>query len=455
MRKFSLNDAVSTYYDKVDMTTIELKSGFLGICTEIDRYFKLALKLDLNKPVSEYHSPKFLEIFPNLFDMTHSQLEELRVLFCEIRNINAHLFLNHPIVISTSLTDYFVSVAKPQFSIVSGKELTMYGMLYILTFISQKYQLWPFLTECLKNKYFSDFTKKETSKMQTSTQHFLQDFCGTGKPIFLNENINKTHLLFLNDTCKRYMTKIFFALEKSIMGWSLSSTNVPPFSYLIKRNEPFSKESEIADNLIQLRNCWFHGTAIFDETYSSIFSLKFVLSILLQTKKILLNNVKYQSVVLLMEEFGEKLLHYYALRIVEVSYKLLDKRLLTEDKVDSRITDINRAVVNLEQSQINFFDMAAELINKDEISYPIGASKFLDFIPRTTKTKLLQILKIKSNDYISIGKYQTNHNEVCLALIDLEDECLNFVNGISPFDLRGKTENFYSSKICIKTINLD
>ena len=99
--------------------------------------------------------------------------------------------------------------------------------------------------------------------------------------------------------------------------------------------------------------------------------------------------------------------------------------------------------------------MAVELINKDEISYPIGASKFLDFIPRTTKTKLLQILKIKSNDYISIGKYQTNHNEVCLALIDLEDECLNFVNGISPFDLRGKTENFYSSKICIKTINLD
>lgn len=454
--RFSLEDPVSKCYDKIDKNTIQLKSGFIGLCAEVDRYFKLSFNIDLNKPVANYHTIDFVTIFPNLSGISNPLLEELRILYCEIRNINAHLFLNKPIYASSNLIACFSGIAKPQFDIVKHNELTMYGMLFFVTFLCQKYQLWPFLSECLKSCYFIDFTKKETSKMQTETQHFLQQFCGCGKPIHTNEKYDKFYLQYINDTCKRYMTKIIFALEKSILGWSFSSTKMPSFSYLLNKNSPFSTESEVKAELIRLRNCWFHGSnifdKIFDETGTFSFSLEYIVSVFIKLKRIIQGDNNYDYVSQLIEQFGEKLINFYVLRIIEVSYKLLDKRLLTEDKVDSRIVDVNHAVSNFENAPDNYFEMAFALIDNERITYRVSAPKFLDFFPRTTETDLLTILKIKSDNNISIGEFRSNHQEVCIALVDLNSEYLNLINGYSPHELPFQKEVFYSSKICLRTV---
>ena len=457
--RLSLNDTVSKYYDKIDNGVIELKGGFMGICAEIDRYFKLAFGIDLSGSVSFIPSVSLQEIFPNLSSMSCAQFEQLRILYCEIRNINAHLFLCRPIHISSDLVDYFTNIAKPDYSVAQNNELTMYGMLYVLTFMSHKYQLWPFLSECFKSKYFSDFTRKETSQFQTRTQHALQEFCGLGKPIFPNGNISKIDIQYFNDTCKRYMTKIFFSLEKSILGWSLSSTKMPQFGYLLNNNPPFSEDKTVTGDLVRLRNYWFHGKAVFDRVNDYrerfVFSLEYIVSVFIKLKRVLQGSEKYTHTVQLIEQFGEKLVHFYLLRIVEVSYKLLDNRLLTEDKVDSRILDINRAVLRFEEAQPEYFEAAIRLIDNNDISFNVGASKFLDFIPRTTKSQLLQIIKVKSKRCISIGQYQSAQNEVCLAVVDLENEYLNSINGYSLREMQGTSETYYSPRICVKNIELE
>ena len=460
MRRFFLTDPVSKCYDRIDKNTIELKSGFLGLCADIDRYFKFAFDIDLNIPVACYHSDAFLDIFPNLSNMTHSQLEQLRNLYCEIRNINAHLYLSKPIYISTEMVDYLSNIAKPQFDISSDGELTMFGMTYVLMFICQKYQTWTFLSECFKSKFFIDIPQKNLDKTLHEYSHYFHTFCGKGKPILCYENveanISNGELVFFNDTCKRYMTKIFFDLEKSILGWLFSSQGASSFSYLLKQNQPFATETEITNDLIRLRNCWFHGWALYDkitdERGTFTFSLDYIVSIFNKLKTILPKNAKYSHTIKLIEQFGERLIHFYVLRIVEVSYKLLDSRLLTEDKLDERIMNVNFSVERMEQAPPQYFDKAIALMQKDEVSYDVHACRFLDSLPRTTKAQTLQIIKIASTDYITIGDYQSNKKEVCIALIDLDSEYLNKINGISPFELQGQDETYYSSGICVKNV---
>ena len=454
MKKFNLNDPVSKCYDKVDENTVELKGGFMGICTEIDRYFRLTLNIDLNKPVIFYHTDSFDEIFPNLIEMTQLQLEELRNIYCEIRNINAHLFLSKPIFITSELVCYFSKLSKPQYNISYNNELTIYGMFYILSFLGQKYQLWPFLTETFQCKFFLDIQKKEYNTKLIETQHFLQKNCGLGKPIFFNDKSNKIEIQFFNDTCKRYMTKIFFALEKHILKWIFSSKKkIPSFRVLLEKNQPFANNKELINNLIILRNCWFHGNLLFDTVLikkdTFIFSLEYVVSTFYKLKTLLKDDEQYDYIIKLIENFGEKLIHFYCLRIVEISYKILDNRLLTEDKINSRIKDLNSAVSRLEQISPKYFEAAISLMSKNEISYKISASKFTDIFPRCTKTNILEIVKIKSENPISIGNFQSDYKEISLALVDIDSEFCNKINNLLIFDIERKPQKFYSSKICI------
>ena len=459
MLRFSLTDPVSKCYDKIDKNTIELKSGFIGLCTEIDRYFRLAFSMDLNKPIGNYHTEAFDKIFPNLSSLTRSQLEQLRRIYCEIRNINAHLFFSKPIYITSELADKLVNIAIPKFDISYNGELTIFGMLYVLAFICQKYQMWPFLSECFKSTYFFDITKKETSKIQTETEHYLQTFCGLGKPRSENQNTINMESQYINDTCKRYMTKVFFALEKSILRWSFSSHKSPSFSCLLKNNMPFSRDNELTSDLIRLRNYWFHGNAIFDtfsnENEESRISLEYVMSAFAKLKSLLKDSESYKVVITLIEEFGERLMHFYVLRIIEVSYKILDKRLLTKDKVESRIIGANQVFARFEKVSPKYFETALKLINEESFSYSVHAPRFLGFRPRTTSGRSLRILKITSKYNLSIGNFQSNQNEVCLALVDIDKKYLNTINGVLPHELNGIIETNYSSRIYVKRVVLE
>ena len=69
---------------------------------------------------------------------------------------------------------------------------------------------------------------------------------------------------------------------------------------------------------------------LFDEitenNQPTIFSFEYFMDTIIQLKKLLTGYVEYEYVLQLITELGEKLVHFYLLRMVEESYKILDKR---------------------------------------------------------------------------------------------------------------------------------
>lgn len=461
MQKFGLADLTTKYYDKVDENVVELKSAFIGLCSEADRYFKTTLGINLSEEITEFMSEKFIKIFPCLASITLEQFEQLRCVFDQIRDVNAHLFLNKPIFIPRELSDYLQSVATPKYPISIYGELTMYGMIYVLNFICHRYQTWPFACNVITSKYFSNVpTKKHNQEALLDMWGHLKTFCASGKPILAStDDMDKSEVLSINDACKKHLTNIFFGLEKGIWGSKTSSPKEPPFSYLIRNNKPFADNKNLSKKLVRLRNAWFHGSAIFDEVHDKngafTYSLEYIFHTLLKLKRVLTEDERYAYVVDLISEFGKVMVDFYVLRIIEISYKLFDKSLLTEDKIDSRIDGVTAMVTRLEKVDPKFFEMAMELNGEDILKFSMQPSRFLDGVFRKTVVKKVKILKVRSNSELTIGDFRSNRKEVAFALVNLDNKYLNKINGIFPKKLQRQKEKNYSPKICIYNVNLD
>ena len=123
---------------------------------------------------------KFIKVFPNLKDITEVQLDQLVNLFIKIRNVNAHLFLNIKLSIPSELQEFFDKFPEPEFSITNNDYLTLFGMMYVLSFLSQKYHLSTFLFEVLRNKYFHKIIGKEKGEITARVQAYFYTLCGKG-----------------------------------------------------------------------------------------------------------------------------------------------------------------------------------------------------------------------------------------------------------------------------------
>ena len=135
--------------------------------------------------------------------------------------------------------------------------------------------------------------------------------------------------------------------------------------------------------------------------------------------------------------------------MVELSYKVLDSRLLTEDKVESRIQKLNQAFLRFSKTDVNYLDLAGKLIDPEHMKFYVTASKFLDKMPRKTICDNLKIIKLHSTSGFEIGKYKTYQQDLYLVSIDLRERFQNTINGkyLDKFE----TENIikYGSKITV------
>lgn len=459
MRRFTFSDSLIKVYDKIDEKIIDLKSGVMELCADIQRFFEINLGVQLTENEPIVMNDTFIRYFPNLAKMTPLQLEQLIMIFRQIRNVNSHLFLNVIIRIPKELQEFFNMFPAPQYDITTEVGLTVYGMFYVLAFLSQKHQLSSFITSHVQTKYFYCFAKNETSEVQRSAQQYFNQLCGKGKDtLTFKEPFDKTDAQTFNDTYRRYLTKIFFGIEKCILKWTLSSKKEPTFQYLLSKNAPFSKNWQFTSELIKLRSYWFRGMTLFDEitenNQPTIFSFEYFMDTIIQLKKLLTGYVEYEYVLQLITELGEKLVHFYLLRMVEESYKILDKRLFNEDKVETKIETLNRLMHRFQSVEPKYFEMAAELIGKDEISYFVNASRFSDLYPREMKTSLLKIIKITSNDNIKIGGVVSKYKEFCFAFVNVDGENMNTINSISPLEMHLEAEAYYSSKIGVYQVTL-
>ena len=450
-----ITDELQKVYYNADERTRSIKSAFAGLCSDIDRYFRLALKIDIPSPVSGDAFEKAIEVFPLLSGLSIDLFNKALSTFYALRNVNAHLFLNRFILLDEELEEFFTRKAAPLFAVSQKRHLTLYGSFYFLTFFSQKYQLWPFVTSCFQNGFFEDISSDDLSAFQIKIQHYHQSFCGNGKPLFEKTVEDKTETLFLNDTCKRSMTEIFFDLERALHTNKKPQKTANYFSTDLRKEKKVFQSNDLVDDIINLRNCWFHGCSLYDTIKTNDhrtfeYNLSFVIKVFSEITQSSRSDIRFDKVRTDIHCFGSALFDFYVLKLVEVSYKIIDNRLLTTEKFASRIDDLGKAFDRFMIKGHLFYEKIAPLLH-DKKRWKLSSFKFTDKIPRCVDSSPLQILQLHSNKGFDIGEYHTDLPSLTIALVDLDKRYQNKINGKYLSDFKYISQSFYSENICVCT----
>lgn len=435
--------SVKQAYLKLNNKVVNVKSAFVGLCTDIDRFFALNFGFKMNENIDEEKLSEVYKVFPNLSGLNCEQFNRVLVLFSNIRAVNAHLLKNTQIIVDEDLIKYFVSIAEPKYLIKDGNKLTLYGCFYLLTFLSCKYQIWPFITLFIRPEMLDKEDRESFIVKQQELEKYHQGICGKGKPIFsATETHSKQDIQYLNEKCKAVLTKIFFSIEKVFIRSIYTSFRCPSFKTML--NNIRELDDDVKTKINDLRNCWFHGKLLNDvvvDNKTFIFDLNLVLETLGLLKDKIQYNRNYKDLVCDINGFGQELFNFYILRLIEVSYKILDARLLVSEKLDERINNSLVALKQFNKADDEFYKKLS-LIMDENIYHKISQEKFTDKMRRFVSLKQIEIFYLHSDTGFQIGDFYTSLTDLALVNLDICLEYQNKINGkyLSEYQFQNNIE---------------
>lgn len=459
MDKISLNEKLDCAYLINDNTLIELKSAMIGLCTDIERYFKVAFNINLNEEIDDESFKRILNILPRFSSLNVEQFNRILILFSKIRGINAHLYSSKPIYLDEDIENFIKDNVQSEYVVKSDREITVYGAVLILILLSQRYMVWTFCTSFFRAKNFIEIPKKEgMAQFQISQQKLFNSVCGLGKPLTQNaERVHDIEYTYINEVLKTCLTTVFFDLERVLTQYKECKINKTSLSKILRDSSLF--DDIVISKIIKLRNCWFHGTFIGDivelngETFE--FTLEFAIDTLKEIGKVTKkDDVDFGLVNDDISCFVQRFFNYYVQRLIEISYKIFDNRLLTYDKLEGRLDNMEKSFNRFDKIDPKVFEILADLMDSNEITWNIARSKFLDKHSRKFQTENLKIAKIYSENGFKIGEFQTQRKEIVLAFVDLDEKFKNLVNGLNLENVPYTLEKECSKFISVVNINL-
>ena len=456
MKKISLEMPLDVAYSVIDNTTVGIKSSVIALCSDIDRYFRIKLNLNISNPVNEFEYNRVKREYPYLANMSLEQFNRLLLIFKCIRDINAHLHLRKPVFIDEDIVEYLTYILQPDYSIEVNNKLTVYGEAYILYFLSRKYNIFPFVTSFYKCEYFTEISKMNSSgksNYQVKTQHIVQELCGIGKPVYPT-NADRLNYQFLNDMFKKHMTRIIYSIEKCCSQTKKSFDVTWSMSKILKNTSIIASDYDVYNLITILRNCWLHGFCLDEQVEMDGELIKldyhFIFTAFTKIKRCLMNREEqFGPVISEFNNFAIACFNFYALRLVELSYKVLDNRLLTEEKVRPRVENLNIVFERINKVNADYYELAGELLEPGDLIFYVAGCKFNDTITRKTKCRKLNIIKMYSEDGFDIGNYHTDNKELVLASVDLDEDYLNEINGRNLSEYSLKNEIKFGNRISV------
>lgn len=456
--KLTLESEVKASYTTVNNRTKMLKIAVVVFCADIDRTFREVTKINIREQADEETFNKVKQSFFNLRGMTLDQFNRALILFITIRDINAHLYMKKPIFIDEDLIEYFSKIAKPIKAIAIERKLTMFGMAYVLSFFAIRYQIWNFCAHFFKTSYFEDVGKNGPSEYQSYFNAYVKH-----RAVRYNNPgyVDNVDVPYLNATYRNNIVNIIFEMERASFN-KIKSTPYElygSFQSLMSKISVLNGKDELISSISNLRNAILHGFLLFDDftmndNQTTInLTPNYIINVLLKVKEAVSVDSNYEEVVASIEQFGTDLLHNYALRLVEVSHKIIDKRLLTAEKLDSRIDNIRSAYERLNTINRERCKNASLLVGGKPVDWTVWQSKFLDFIPRPLFTKTLKIIQLNSEVGFKIGDFVSKQKQIYLVDTETNLEYQNTINGKYLKDIKlEKIEDFCPSISLYKAI---
>ena len=166
----SFNQAISSAFSLADSSTKILKEAFIGLCSDVDRYFRLSFNLDIYASVNENEFYVIKGTYPNFRKLTLEQFNRLLFTFISIRDDVAHLFLNKIIYIDDDIKDFISGLIEPKYALTNNGEVTLFGAICICLLFSQPYQLSIFNTGAIRHNIFYEIPKDTMPDFQRAFQ---------------------------------------------------------------------------------------------------------------------------------------------------------------------------------------------------------------------------------------------------------------------------------------------
>ena len=457
--KLRLDMTLNKAYSRVSENVIKTKASVITACAEIERYFRVGLNYDMAEEINSTNWIRVSNSYPFLANMTMEQFNRFIGIFKDIRDLNAHLHLCYHVHIDEDIVEYLTCILPPDYLIEKNNELTLYGEAYVLFFLIQKSNLFPFLCAFFRYKSIEEMSRMNLSNrcdFLPRIQHVVQEICCESKYIYPNSIINKNEYAYQNTLFRSFMTKFVYYLENALAYTTKTSANAFSLKQLINKSRLFRNYDDIINLIIFLRNCWLHGVALnetIDYKGETIeFTYSYIFSALIKIKEFMSSYFEFDEVISEIRNFAQDSFDFYLLRIVELSFKILDKRLLTSEKIGKRTKIINSAYDNMCRVDSSFYEMSEELLGIKDFCFKLSASKFTDKIQRTLKTFTLKLVELHSEDGFDIGEFHTDNKRIVIATLNLNSQHQNKINGkyLSEYQLDEKKR--YSNRIIVYSV---
>ena len=433
LKKF--NQTTYEAFKKIDLQSIQIKSVLINSCSDTDRYLRLFADINIFQKVNENEFSKIKELFPNFKQLDLDQFNELLKLFVAIRDVSAHLFLNKPISITETTKLFIKRIIDPEFELSSNGHITLFGAIVVVTLFCQRYQLKDIVHGIVKHTILSNVKKEGLGNYQSQFNRKLIPLCGIGGAVYSQDNSyvrpKESHLFI--DSVRRTLTKLFFEIERKSPGSFGVSNNVPSFVTYINKYSFVKNDKEFIDDMVELRNYWLHGCYLFDTVSlyheGFVFDLEYLFGMLYEIKIKFDVNGEYNTILNIIDDCGSNMINFFTLRSIEVSYKLLDKRVSDIDKMRERITNSINAYSHIFSTPENYYNQAYSLLNNGIKTWYLIGSKFLDFRERRLTRKRLAVYEFSSEKGFDIGEHHYDCPEMVVTDIELEEEFQNKING--------------------------
>ena len=417
----SFNLRISKAFDDPNLETRLLKSALIGLCSDCDRQFRLALGIDIYREIDEDDFTNIKRFFPNFRSLTLEQFNQLLYTFIAIRDVSAHLYLKKAIFIDQFVIDLICNIIEPKYELSHGKEITIFGAICVVLLFSQTYELWTFVNTAIRNTIFQEVPKNMIAECQRDFQSSVRKLAGNLRPCRPHESsfVSSDNITVFVEEVKKASTALIFDLERHSMEWPSSLKRVPKTVTYLKRYECLKNKPELIKRIVEFRNNWVHGFRLFDYMYDSegneqLFDFEYLFTLLKDIKDAFANSPA-KTILNDINEFGKNMIDFYLLRLLEVSFKIIVKRVFDIEKIEDRVSASLKAFNRAMRTPAWFYEDAMALLKSGKKEWYLKGSKFLDFINRSFSSNKINVFELTSKNGFDIGDTHVDSNVLVIA----------------------------------------
>ncbi len=239
--------------------------------------------------------------------------------------------------------------------------------------------------------------------------------------------------MFFIEEVKKTLTKLLFDFEEHASKNKKMSTKASSIKTLLRKYKCLKNNPELIERISNLRNYWLHGYRLFDciksDDQEFDFDFDYLFDLLLEIKSVFKGTPHSSGILNDISDCGSKMIDFYTLRSIEISYKIIDSAIFDKDKIRERILNSVKAYKRCMTADSWFYEKAKLLLSEKNKVWYLAANKFEDKKERIVRFDKVDVFEFETKNGFDIGEVHIDTDEMVLTNITSPQEQQLKING--------------------------